>query len=629
MTGTSYRDLVPPRKTLGQRLGGFVRSCFRIIELTARMVVSLAVLALVFLLILLVLPEDSREVGESTALVLSPKGQLVEQLTGYPAEKVLLDLAGQQTETETLVRPMLEAIERARKDERIKALVLDLNRLGGGGLTKLEDLGEAIATFKESGKPVIAVSDVYFQPQYYLAAQADEVYVHPMGMVLLQGYGSYRSYYKEALDEIEARWNIFRVGEYKSAVEPYLRNDMSEEAREARREWLGDLWTGYRDGVANARELDPTAVEAYVGDYHLKLAEHGGDGAALALAEGLVDHIASRDEVRDRLIELVGEDEETSSYARIGHSSYLSLTEAEERGEDGTVAVVLAKGPILDGRQAPGSVGGDSTAKLLRGLRDDDDVKAVVLRVDSPGGSAFASEIIRREVDLLRDAGKPVIASMASVAASGGYWISMSADRILARRTTITGSIGIYAMIPTFEQSLLKVGIHNDGVGTHPLSGLTGVDRDLPDEAIQTVQLMIERGYQEFVERAAVGRGMEVEEIDRIARGRVWSGEDAHRIGLVDDLGDLDDAVSLAAELAETGEDYRVRFVEVAPSRREELLSWFLLRAEPWLGSTSLAELRPWWQANPLMQGLAEDLSLLVPPGRPFETLAYCFCDYE
>jgi protease-4 len=605
-----------------------LRSLFRIVEMSARLVVSLAILALVFLLLLWSWPEDGPTVAESTALVIAPRGLLVEQETGYPAQRVLLELMGRPVDPETTMRPLLEAISRARDDERVKVLALDLNRLGGGGLSKLQDLKLAIEEFQESGKPVVAFSDMYFQSQYYLASLADEVFVHPMGMVLLQGYGTYRQYYREALDKIDARWNIFRVGRYKSAVEPYLLSGMSDDAREARSDWLGDLWNTYRNDVAAARELEPIAVESYVEEYHLRLEARSGDAAQLALDAGLVDNVAARDEVKARLVELAGEDDETGSYNRIGHLAYLSATEGESRDGEGVVGVVIAKGPIVDGRQPPGSIGGDSTAALIRGLREDDDVKAVVLRVDSPGGSAFASEIIRREVELTREAGKPVVASMGSVAASGGYWISMSADQIWARESTITGSIGIYAMFPTFEKSFERLGVRMDGVGTHPLAGASRVDRDLPEEAATALQLLMNKGYNDFITKAAEGRGMEVDEVDRLAQGRVWSGGDALDRGLVDAIGGLDEAIAAAAELAELEDDHRVRYVEEQPSRSEQLLSWFLLKARPLLGDGPLVRADP-LSDNALVRGLRADLAALLTPGKPYQALAYCFCEYE
>ncbi len=623
------RPLPARRRGLGRRLADVLRSLFRIVELTARLIVSFVIVGLVILLLVMTWGGSEPEVKPSTALVLAPHGVLVEQLAGRPAERLLLDLLGQPPDPETLVRPLIDAIERATGDERVKVLVLDLDRLAGGGLSKLQDLSAAIRKFKESGKPVVAFSDFYFQSQYHLASQADEVFVNPMGMVVLQGYGSYRSYYKEAIDKIEAKWNVFRVGEYKSAVEPYLRNDMSPEARSARLEWLSDLWESYRTDVAAGRGLGPSALEAYVEDFHLKLEANGGDSAGLALSEGLVDHVAPRDQVRDRLIELAGEDEESGSFNRVDHYAYLAATEAPEREGEGVIAVVIAKGSILDGRQSPGTIGGDSTAALIREAREDDEVKAVVLRVDSPGGSAFASEIIGREIELTREAGKPVIASMGSVAASGGYWISMSADEIWAHETTITGSIGIFAVIPTFEQSLLKLGIHNDGVATHPLAGISGVDRDLPEEALRAVQATIEQGYRRFITKAAAGRGMTVEEVDRVARGRVWSGKDALEIGLVDRIGGLEDALAAAAERAELGNDYQIRYIEEPPSRRDQLLSFLLLKARPWLGGLEVGHRPPDLLSHPLVRGMADDLALLADPERPYQALAYCFCGYE
>ncbi|NHZ73224.1 MAG: signal peptide peptidase SppA, partial [Nitrospirae bacterium] len=506
-------------KTLSEALSLLWRS----LDQARRLFVNVLFLLLMVGLLSWLLASDKPEVPDSTALVIEPVGGLVEELYGTPDERALLKLMGRHR-PESLVRSIREAIRAAGEDDRVKALYLDLNRLGGASLTTLQTLRGDIEAFKATGRPVLAAADFLTQSRYYLAATADEVMVHPMGMVLLPGFGSYRNYYKEALDRLEVDWNVFRVGEFKSAVEPFLRGDMSPEARQNRQQWLDELWKEYRTDVAGARGLSPEAIAAYSNSFHLKLADHSGQAAALAEAEGLVDRLATRDEVQDRLIELVGENEETHSYHRIDYLSYLEAVGRPSAKSRNVVAVVVAKGAIYNGSRPPGSVGGDSTAELIRRARNSDDVKALVLRVDSPGGSAFASEIIRRQLELTRDSGKPVVVSMGSVAASGGYWIAMSADQIWAHPTTITGSIGIFAMAPTFQRTLGRLGIANDGVGTGPFAGTLRPERTLPDEAKAALQSTIRAGYEDFIGRVAEERGMTVQQVDQVARGVTGGG---------------------------------------------------------------------------------------------------------
>ncbi len=600
-------------------------SLWRILDATVRGVVTLTLLALIILVLAALLSGRGAEVPDSTALVVAPAGFLVEELSGDPLENAWRELTGRGSRPETLVRSVLEAIDGAREDERVKVLVLQLDRLAGGGLSKLQEIGAAIDRFREGGKTVVATADFYAQSSYYLAARADEVWLHDQGLVLVPGYGSYRRYYKEALDRLSVDWHVFRVGEYKSAVEPYIRDDMSPEAREDRGVWLEGLWQGYAEDVERARGLAPRAVRDYAERFHELLAAHGGDAGATALAAGLIDHVAPRDEIRARLVELVGEDESTGTFFQIGHGPYLGATEREDKESDNKIAVVVASGTILDGEQLPGTIGGDSTARLIRSAREDEGVKAVVLRVDSPGGSAFASEIIRREVELTREEGKPVVASMGSVAASGGYWISMSADEIWASPTTLTGSIGIYAMIPTFSRSLARLGVHSDGIGTAPLAGRLRLDVELPEEAAEILRQLMQQGYGEFVSKAAQGRGKSEEEIDRIARGRVWIGDDALELGLVDRLGGLDEAIASAAALAGVGDDYRRQFVEPERSATERLLAWLVGLASPVRAGERPAVLfeRP---GSFLARALEDEASGLAVSGDPTGIYAYCFC---
>ncbi len=595
------------------------------LDQTRRFAVNALFLVLLILLVGLFFADTRPRVEEGSALVVAPTGVLVEQLYSSPAEEVLMGYLGQER-PETLMKTLLEAIEEATDDDRIEVMYLDLNKMQGGSLSKLQTLRKALEEFKAAGKTIIASADYYGQPQYHLAAVADEVFLHPMGMVFVTGYGSYRRYYRDALDMWEIDWNVFRVGEYKSAVEPFLRNDMSPEAKESRLAWLSELWVAYRQDVAEARGLETEAIEGYVQNLPTLLSDHDGQAAELAKATGLVDEVAHRDQVRDRLIELVGEDEETKSFRQIGYRSYLEAVKKRQQGKDEAVAVVVAKGTILGGSQPAGRIGGKSTARLIRQARESDKVKALVLRVDSPGGSSFASEVIRREVELTREAGKPVVASFGSVAASGGYWISMPADEIWAHPTTITGSIGIFAMVPTFQRTLAKLGVHNDGVGTSNLAGTLRPDRELPAEAALALQEMIDWGYRDFITKAAAGRHMTVEEIDRIARGRVWTGRDALRLGLVDHLGGLEEAIAASAVRAGLGDDYEIVYFEKEPSSTDRLLSQFL----GWLATRTGLRMDLGQKGLPLMTllellaGPDDGLQITDDPKGLF---AYCFCE--
>lgn len=606
-----------------------LRGIWLAFDWTLRVGINLLLLALLIFFFSLFSSAEPTKIPDGAALVVSPTGYLVEELWGDPAERALRDLLGQPLPPETLMSDLLEAIRRGRDDDRIQAMALDVESLAGGGLSKLRELQQAIEEFSAAGKTVVAYGDGYSQSQYYIASAADEVLLHPMGLVLATGYGSYGRYYREALERFAVEWNVFRVGEYKSAVEPFLRDDMSAEDREARLAYLGELWRGWREDVGAARSLPPEALDLYAGQFARKLAAVDGDAARLALDEGLVDRIAARDEARARLVELVGEDDDGESYRRVGWKSYAAAVHEERRGGDKDVAIVVASGTILDGTQPPGTIGGDSTARLIREAREDERVGALVLRIDSPGGSSFASEVIRREVELTRLEGKPVVASMGSVAASGGYWIATAADQIWASPVTLTGSIGIFAMVPTFGGTLEKIGVHVDGVGTGPLAGTLRPDRDLPQEARESIQLLIGQGYRDFVRRVADGRHMEYQAVDEVARGRVWTGEDALELGLVDSLGDLDEAVGAAAALAELGDEYGVRTFARQPSTRARLV-------ELLFGAARRAGLHgPSRRTGPELAWLAvarreltqwTELASSAAGGLP-RTWAHCLCD--
>lgn len=491
-------------------------------------------------------------VEDNVALVIAPTGMLVEQVDRDPGQELIEQVAG-QAPAQTLVRDVTGALERAATDPRIPFAVLKLDGLEEAGLAQLEEVAEAIRKFRASGKKVIAYGPWYEQSHYYAAAQADEIVLDPMGMVALEGFSSYNNYFKDALDKLGVEVNVFRVGEYKSAVEPFIRNDMSEEAKAANREWLGDLWGAYGHAVAAARKLPDSAVPDYVSNLRAGLESARGDGAAHAKDAGLVTQLETLAQFRARMGAITGIDDTHGSFRQINFHDYLRGVDHENRKQPvpGTkIALVVVQGQIVDGDGEPGYAGGDTVSELLDEARRDRDVAAVVLRVDSPGGSVWASEQIRRGVQNLKAAGKPVVASMSNVAASGGYWVSMDANEIWAHPSTITGSIGIFGMIPTIDKPLGKLGIHTDGVGTTPLAGSFRIDRPMTPDFAAIVQSQINKGYRDFIEGVAKARKLPVDKVNEMARGRVWSGKRALELGLVDHAGDLEDATAAVAKLA-------------------------------------------------------------------------------
>ncbi len=511
-------------------------------------------------------------VPDDAALVLSPQGYLVEELSGDPLERAFSRATGGDR-AETRIRDLVDVVDEARDDDRIQALVLDLEGLEGAGLPLLQDLAQSIRWFREGGKKVYAYGEAFSQRQYFLAAEADEVYLDPMGYVLLEGYGYFRTYFGGTLDKLAVDVNVFKVGSYKSAPEQWTRTDMSPEDREDARVWVNALWDTYKTDVGAARDLDPALIQAYADEAAEGVRATGGDLAQYALARGLVDGLKTRQEFEQIVAKVTGEDEDTG-YTAVDWQGYLPYVRSEralrEHGDE-KVGVIVASGEILDGEHSPGIVGGDSLSKLLREARKDDDLAAVVLRIDSPGGSIMASEVIRREVAALRASGKPIVASMGTVAASGGYYIAMDADRIIAAPATITGSIGVFAVIPTFQRTLDKIGVTNDGFGTTRLSGQTDLDRALGAESKQILQASVEHAYRTFVEKVAHSRKRRPEEIDSLAQGRVWTGADALAAGIVDELGGVDDAIAEAAKLAGLEDDYEVEWIEQELSWRDAL----------------------------------------------------------
>jgi protease-4 len=531
------------------------------IDFFRRLVLNIVFFAIFFYLINLLACQGPRVPG-STVLVLAPQGNIVEQLSPLKVDPVN-KLMGTE-ERETLLKDLLDAIEAGKDDRRVKVLLLNLNGLGSAGLTKLQDLAAAIKRFKKSGKKVIATAVGYSRNSYYLAAHADEIYMHHMGFVMMEGYSRYRRFFKEGLDRLEVDLNIFRVGKYKSYIEPYMRNNMSEEDRESSTRWLGVLWESYLEDVAAARKIKVETINDYIDRFNENLKESNGQAAIMAKNAGLIDYAASRDLLRQRLIKMVGENKKTHSYYQVGYKDYLEALHSDRWGdyESGDIiGVIVAKGSILDGSQPPGTIGGDSTAALIRKASKDEDVKAILFRVDSGGGSAFASEVIRRELEIARKDGKPVVVSMGSVAASGGYWISMASDEVWAYPTTITGSIGILGMFPTFQKPLKKyLGINVDGVATNKFGGALRVDREMSPDVKEAFQILINSGYDRFINLVGKARNMKPDQVHEMAQGRVWIGSDAHKLGLVDHMGGMWEALDSAAKLAKLEKPYKIKY---------------------------------------------------------------------
>ncbi len=568
----------------------------------------------------------SRPVLQSrTALVLDPKGSIVEQYTIDPTRRALSNLAGEEPR-EVQLRDLLRVIDAATKDTRIERLVLLPDEIEGAGLATLHELGNALDRFRAAGKEVIAVAGDMTQGQYLLASHANKIMLDPDGAVLIQGFASYRSYFKDALDKLGVDVHLIKVGQYKSAAEPYVLNQASDASKEADRYWMGGLWQDYLDEVAGLRKIEASAISEDIAHYDERVAAHKGDLAALALEQKLVDQLGTRADAR-KLLREKGVPEGDESFRQVDFKNYLSML-----GPDGLanfrtqVAVVVAQGEIVPGEQPPGTVGGRSSAQLIRAAREDDRVKAIVLRVDSPGGDAYSSELIRREIAQTRAAGKPVVVSMGDVAASGGYWIAMDGEEIWAEPTTITGSIGIFGLVLTVPETLAKIGVHTDGIGTTPLAGTFDIRRPLSPQLESVLNSVIRHGYDEFIGRVAKARKRTPEEIDAIAQGRVWSGSQAKERGLVDKLGGLGDAIASAAARAKLGSDYSVRYVEREPSAWERFVLSFgdsetMARVARRIGFTLPSG---WIDHAEIAQigGILESLR-----GKGYGAFAHCFCE--
>lgn len=567
-------------KSLFAGIGWLFSKLWWLVDGTRRALMNLLMLLFIVAVVVMLMTRGPKPLAEKTTLVVQLDGNLVEQFSGSAREQLLAEAQGRGLQRQVRLRDVLAVLDAAARDDKIGAVLLDTDALAGAGLAGLREVAAALQRFRQSGKPVIAYGDNYSQRGYFLAAQASEVYLHPMGSAMLEGFGRYRTYYKDALDRLGVTAHVIKAGTYKNAVEPFIANGPSPASLEAEGLVYNELWSGFTAAVEKARRLEPGSIAAGIDALPQRLAAVQGDTAKLALQSKLVDGLKTRDEMRELLIQRGARDPQNKTFRQVSLGEYLAHVKGAgtPNALQPGVGVVVAEGEIVDGEAGAGRIGGDSTARLIRKAREDDAIKAVVLRVNSPGGSAFASEVIRRELELTRQAGKPVVVSMGDVAASGGYWISMASDAVIADAATITGSIGVFGMLPTAEGLMDKLSLHTGGVTTTWLAG-GGYDprRPLDPRMQATVQAGIDHIYARFTGLAAQARKRTPEQIDAVGQGRIWTGAQALARGLVDRTGSFDDAVQTAAKLArlelKAGEQPRLAYVERDLSRRERLLA--------------------------------------------------------
>ena len=605
------------------KLGSFLDASGVFLKRTAIFVVllfiSLSIIGGLF-------PSDDDPIEEGAILNLNIKGALVEELSQSDFERAFSQFSG-ESQTETLITDVIRVIRHAKDNEDISTLLISTDDFSGGSSTKLELIAKEITEFKTSGKKVIAYSTQgYGTAQYYLAAFADEVHLHDYTTVFIDGYRRVRTYYKSFFDKFLIDANVFKVGEYKAFVEPYFRDDMSDEAKGNVIEWITVLWDGYLDQVSEARGISNESLKYFIDNPGLAAKESAGDFAKAAIEYGVIDQLSNRREFRDYLYSIApGEEEDEINI--VGMNAYMNSVEMEPIFEESesNVGVIIAKGSIVDGSAGPGSIAGDDFVKIIRKAYNDESVKALVLRVDSGGGSAYASEVIADELEKFKNSGRPIIASMGGVAASGGYYISTPADKILAERHTITGSIGVGGFLPTFERALEYIGINEDGVSTVDIT--TSVAESLTEKDKALLQMGTDLVYDKFIAKVADNRGVTKEEIDQIARGKVWIGSKALEIGLVDEIAGIDRAIELAAELAEIDEELLgVKRI----NRDSDLDSFFAgMMAKITSSIIKITGLDFLYKKNELLDGIEESLHELSMMNDPNGIYMKCFCELD
>ncbi len=548
-----------------------VRGAFRVLDTTRRVFVNLLFLVLVIFLIALIAGGDKPvRVDDGVALVFNPSGLVVEEFDASPVDRAMNRLLGTDI-PQVRLRDLKAALELAAADRRINTIVLDLSDLAPVNLSKLEELIEPLATARANGKRILAYAEYFGQSQYLLAAHADEIHMHPMGMVAIDGFATFRTYRRDALDKLSIDWHVFKAGDYKSFGEVYERDSMSPQVREETAEWIGAMWSRYQDLVEDARGLDDGDVKAYIDGIIAGVTETGGDFARYATQAGFVDGLMSRDQFESLVAEHVGEN--SHGYRGINWQSYLGARRTERfalMSQRDRIGLLVARGSIVEGDPGLQFIGSTRMVNLIQQAAEDDAIKALVLRIDSGGGSPLASEEILVALRHFRETGKPLVVSMGSVAASGGYWISLAADEIWATPTTITGSIGVVGMFPTIPRAMERLGLRTDGVATTPFAGAFRIDRPLNEEVSQIIRLSIDGIYADFLRRVAAAREMEIAEVDALGGGRVYTGMDAQQVGLVDELGGLDDAIEAAAKHAGL-DSYAVTVLEREPTFQERI----------------------------------------------------------
>ena len=605
-----------------------------LVDGSRRLVLNLLFLLVVGAVLFAWLRSGTPPLNDKTVLVLNLRGPLVEQRAGDPRDRALKQLQG-APDTQVQLRDVVRALDAAATDPAIASVLLVLDDFAGAGLPNLREVAQALQHFRQAsgGKKVVAWGSSYSQRQYYLAAHADEVLLHPMGMVLLEGYGSLRNYYRDALDRLGVQANVIRVGKFKNAGEPFFANAPSPATLEADAALYGSLWHIYTRGVEAARKLPEGSIDQGIAQVAERLQQAEGSTAQMALQAKLVDGLKTRDELRAMMLARGAADPQSKTFRQITLDGYVARLGAPAR-HGPAVAIVVAEGGISDGDAPPGAVGGRSTADLVRQARDDEQVRAIVLRVRSPGGSALGSELVRRELELTRKAGKPVVVSMGDVAASGGYWISLAADEMIADPATITGSIGVYAMLPTAEGLMAKLPVHASGVATAWLANAYDPRKPMDPRYAALVQTGVNRIYTDFTTLAAQARRSTPQKIDEVAQGRVWTGEQALERGLVDKLGGLREALDSAAQRAKLEPGWRVAYMEREPGRLARLLGLMGTQvgrwALPWLQAARHDTLATTLMGTPEWMNMADDLAWITAARqqqrRPFDAVVHCLC---